>query len=91
MPSEALISRFSNEEQVTSNTPPAFLVHALNDKTVPYSNSVKFVDALTRNKVAAELHLYQAGGHGFGMANNTTKDQWMDRLKNFLLTNKFLQ
>ena len=88
---ESLVHKFSNEEQVTTNTPPAFLIHALDDNVVPYANSVRFVEALHKNKVPAELHLYQAGGHGFGMINNTTNDRWMDRVKNFLLQNKFLQ
>jgi acetyl esterase/lipase len=90
-PSEAMVNRFSNEEQVTANTPPSFLIHAFDDNVVPYQNSVKFAAALTSNKVPAELHLYPKGGHGFGMNNNTTEDKWMDRLKNFLLANKFLQ
>jgi acetyl esterase/lipase len=89
-PSESLVNKFSNEEQVDANTPPSFLVHTLDDKTVPFANSVRFVEALQRNRVPAELHLYQAGDHGFGMNNKTTKDQWMERLKNWLLANKFL-
>jgi len=89
-PSEALIHKFSNEEQVTVNTSPAFLIHAVDDNVVPYANSVRFVESLQRNKVPAEVHLYQAGGHGFGIINKTTKDRWMDRLSNWLITNNFL-
>jgi len=88
---EEAIHQFSNEEQVTANTPPSFLVHALDDNAVPSANSVHFVEALQKNKVAAELHLYQSGGHGFGMRNPTTKDEWMERLQNWLVSNKFLR
>lgn len=90
-PLPALVHRFSNEERVTSKTPPAFLVHAADDDAVPVANSISFAEALLRNKVPTELHIYQNGGHGFGLHNKTTKDEWMDRLKNWLTMNGFLQ
>lgn len=90
-PSSALVHRFSNEEQVTSKTPPSFLVHAADDVVVPVANSISFVEALVRNKVPVELHIYPNGGHGFGLHNKTTKDEWMERLKNWLSMNDFLQ
>jgi acetyl esterase/lipase len=90
-PSPALVHRFSNEEQVTSQTPPSFLVHAADDDVVPVANSISFVEALVRNKVPAELHLYQNGGHGFGLHNKTTTDEWIERFKNWLTKNNFLQ
>lgn len=77
-------TRFSNEQRVTPQTPPAFLVHAEDDKTVPVQNSLLFYSALLKNKVKAEMHLYIAGGHGFGLNNKTTKDVWFDRCINFL-------
>lgn len=90
-PSPALVHRFSNEEQITSKTPPAFVVHAIDDDAVPVANSISFVEALAKNKVPAEMHLYQSGGHGFGLHNKTTKDEWIDRLKNWLVMNDFLK
>jgi pectinesterase len=75
---------FSNELQVSSKTPPAFLVHAGDDGAVPVDNSIRFYQACIKNKVPAELHLYPAGGHGFGMYNKTTTDNWMERLSNWL-------
>jgi len=90
-PSTALVHRFSNEEQVTHKTPPSFLVQAADDDVVPVANSISFMEALVKNKVPAELHIYQNGGHGFGMHNKTTKDEWMERLKNWLSKNGFLQ
>lgn len=81
---------FSNEKHVTKNTPPTFLVHANDDGGVPVENSILFNQALVKNKVKAEMHLYQGGGHGFGLNNKTTKDDWFERLTNWLKANKFL-
>lgn len=81
---------YSNELQVSAQTPPTFLVHAEDDKTVPVQNSTVFYDALRRHGVPAEMHIYPQGGHGFGLNNKTTKDQWMDRLQNWLDANGWL-
>jgi acetyl esterase/lipase len=81
---------YSSEKQVTSQTPSTFLVHASDDDGVSSLNSVVFYEALLKNKVAAELHIYQRGGHGFGMKNKSTTDAWMDRLKNWMKVNKWL-
>lgn len=78
------IAFFSNELQVTSNTPPTFLVHAGDDKGVPVENSIRFYQACIKNIVSVEMHLYQKGGHGFGLNNTTTTDNWMERLRNWL-------
>ncbi|HEV2355175.1 MAG TPA: alpha/beta hydrolase [Puia sp.] len=83
-PDQEMVKRFSNEYQVTSQTPPTFLVHAEDDKTVPVANTLHFFEALEKNGVPAEMHIYPAGGHGFGLHNPTTTDQWTDRLKNWL-------
>ena len=86
---EKLIA-FSPEKQVTADTPPAFLVHAADDDVVPSDNSIVFYQALLRNKVRAELHIYERGGHGFGMINPTTNDSWMERCKNWMKSNGWL-
>ncbi|HMK19217.1 MAG TPA: pectinesterase family protein [Chitinophagaceae bacterium] len=75
---------YSNELQVTSTTPPTFLIHASDDATVPVENSIRFYQACIKNKVLAEMHIYPKGGHGFGMYNKTTDDNWMERLRNWL-------
>jgi len=75
---------FSNELQVTKNTPPSFLVHAGDDGGVPVENSIRYYQACIKNKVLVEMHLYPKGGHGFGMQNKTTDDDWMERLKNWM-------
>jgi acetyl esterase/lipase len=89
-PTQGKIDQYSNEKQVSPQTPKTFLVHAADDKTVKVANSIRYYEALVQNGVPAELHLYQGGGHGFGMNNKTTADKWMDRLKNWLLANKLL-
>lgn len=86
----ARVLAYSNEKQVRADTPPAFLVHAGDDKVVPAGNSLAYYEALLRNQVPAELHVYQRGGHGFGMNNKTTTDQWTERLKNWLKANGLL-
>ena len=77
---------YSNELQVTPQTPPTFLVHAGDDGSVPVGNSLRFYQACIKNKVPVEMHLYPKGGHGFGMNNKTTDDKWFDRLGNWLKT-----
>lgn len=67
-PADALVRRFSNELQVTAQTPPTFLVHAGDDEAVPVQNSLLFHQALVAHKVPAELHVYPRGGHGFSLA-----------------------
>ncbi len=86
-PSKEKIDLYSNELQVNTKTPPAFLVHASDDDAVKSENSILFYQALIKNKVPAELHIYQGGGHGFGMNNKTTKDDWFDRCVNWLKAN----
>ena len=83
-PDPSVVREYSNELQVTAQTPPTFLVHAGDDKAVPVANSIRFYEALQHNGVPAELHVYPKGGHGFGMNNPTTKDQWTERLRNWL-------
>lgn len=89
-PSREKIKEYSNELQVTAQTPPAFLVHASDDNGVKPANSISYYEALLKNNVSAELHLYQKGGHGFGLNNKTTNDKWTERLKNWLQNNKYL-
>lgn len=66
-PDDALIARFSTPGQVTSNTPPTFLVASFTDTVVPAENSIRFYQALKKAGVPAELHVFEQGPHGFGM------------------------
>jgi dipeptidyl aminopeptidase/acylaminoacyl peptidase len=79
-PSDSLIEHFSNETQVSGNTPPAFLVQSLDDGAVPFENSILYAQALRKHNINAELHLYQQGGHGYGLAKNNkgTERGWPD-------------
>ena len=67
-PADELVRRYSNELQVTAETPPTFLLHAGDDDAVPVKNSLLFYDALVAHHVLAELHVYPQGGHGFSLA-----------------------
>lgn len=58
----------SPERQVTKATPPCFLVHAEDDATVPVENTIRFRAALKAAGVPVETHLFETGGHGFGIA-----------------------
>lgn len=89
-PTPGEILNFSNELQINANTPPAFLVHASDDATVPVQNSLAYYSALLKNRVPAELHIYERGGHGFGLHNRTTTDKWQERLRNWMLSRKLL-
>lgn len=87
---EAQKDYFSNEKYVNAQTPLTFLVHANDDQTVPVENSVVFNQALVKAGVKSEMHLYQGGGHGFGLNNKTTADQWFDRLVNWMKANQII-
>jgi acetyl esterase/lipase len=86
-PSQEQVALYSNELQITQQTPPTFLVHAEDDKTVPVQNSLYFYESLLHHGVPAEMHLYPKGGHGFGLHNKTTPDEWSERLHNWLKGN----
>jgi acetyl esterase/lipase len=77
-PAAEKLEEYSNEKQVTDQTPPAFLVHAKDDDAVPYANSVVFADSLKKHNIQAQVFLYDRGGHGFGMHNQTSSQRWMD-------------
>jgi acetyl esterase/lipase len=89
-PSPAKIDAYSNEEQVTAQTPPAFLIHAGDDDVVKPANSILFYEALLRNHVPAELHLFQEGGHGFGLALRAEKESWIDLGRHWMALNHFI-
>ena len=66
-PAADLVQRLSNDQQVSSDTPPMFLVHGSGDIAVPPENSLLLAGALSRAGVPFELHIYEGGEHGFGM------------------------
>ncbi|MGA7674684.1 MAG: alpha/beta hydrolase [Rhizomicrobium sp.] len=66
-PSQADMERYSRERSVDADTPPAFLLAAVNDGTIPFGNTVLMYNALRAANIPAELHLFESGGHGFGI------------------------
>ncbi len=85
------MNHFSTELHVDKNTPPAFLICAEDDKTVPVENSIDYFLALKKYKIPSELHIYERGGHGFGLAKNGgTESHWPDDCINWLKENGFL-
>ena len=75
-PPADLVAYYSSELRVTHDTPPTFLFHTVADTAVPVENSMMFADALRKNGVPFDLHIYRNGPHGIGLANGHvwTKD-----------------
>ena len=89
-PSPALVALLSNEEQVTKETPPTFLVHTMNDSAVPIENSLLFVSALRKAGVPFEFHCYERGPHGFGLGGkDPILATWPDRCADWLKIHGF--
>jgi acetyl esterase/lipase len=75
------VEAMSAELHVTAQTPPTFLFATTDDGTVPVINSVLFYSALVKAKVPAEMHLFQHGAHGAGLAPaNAMLSMWPDLL-----------
>ena len=84
------VNHYSNEKQVTAATPPTFLLHCEDDKVVPVGNSISYYEALVRFGVKGQLLIYPSGGHGFGLRNKATADQWLDHCFNWMADNKWI-
>lgn len=81
----ALAAQLSGERAVTKDTPPTFLFHTNADTTVPPENSVHYYLALRRASVPAELHIFEKGAHGVGLANDDQAlSEWSTLLANWL-------
>jgi len=86
-----LIDYYSNEKQVTDKTPPIFQFTTDEDKGVPAENSIEFYLALRKHKIPAELHIYQKGRHGLGLAKDTAGTAtWSDLCRIWLQNNGFV-
>jgi len=88
-PADDLKHYFSANKNVNKKTPPVFFVHARDDKTVPYANSVLMNEALKANHVNTDIYLYENGGHGFGLINKTSDVDWFNLLSNWIKKEKF--
>jgi len=90
-PSPELVQLMSVEKQVTPQTPPTLLIHTQADQAVPVENSILFYQALTRNKVPAEMYLFEQGSHGMGMRDNLgTASSWPKRAEEWLRARNLL-
>ena len=89
--SEAQKKWFSPEQNVTKNTPPAFLVQSSDDSTAYVENSISYYQALHRFKIPAEMMIYQKGGHGFALHNKEEDDYWLPSAVKWLKLNLFLE
>ncbi len=84
-PDPALAEHLSTELQVTPDTPPAFLFHTNQDTTVPAENSILFYLALRKAGIPAELHVYERGPHGVGLAwSDAVLSSWPARLADWM-------
>jgi acetyl esterase/lipase len=84
-PDPKLVDGLSAETQVTKDTPPTFIFTTTDDKTVPVMNSVMFYSALAKAGVPVELHVFQRGAHGSGLApTNPELSGWPDLLAKWM-------
>lgn len=83
------IKLYSNELQVTSSTPPAFITHAGDDTVVPVSNSLIFYEALKKSNIPSELHIYSKGEHGY--LKVPAFDEWFGRCLHWVSTAGFVK
>jgi acetyl esterase/lipase len=91
-PDSEQINLFSTERQVAAGTPPAFLVHSSNDKSVPLAGSVAYFTTLNKYSIPAEMHIYETGGHGYGLAKNgTTESAWPNACLNWMKAHGLVQ
>src|SRR5690606_29457519 len=79
---------FSLEKQVSEKTPPAFLVHAEDDKAVPIANALRYKEALHKIGIPNDIFIYETGGHGFGLHDKTDERKWSDAMFIWLKTLK---
>jgi dipeptidyl aminopeptidase/acylaminoacyl peptidase len=85
-PNPELLAHLSNDTRVTPETPPTFLVHTDEDKAVPAENSVQYYLALRNAGVQAEMHIFQNGRHGLGLApDEPAMSKWPELLRNWLI------
>jgi acetyl esterase/lipase len=90
-PSPALVKEFSNELQVSPSTPPAFLFATERDPTVPVQNSIDFYNAMIRNHVPGELHIFDYSNHGCGLCGSIIPlSSWPSLLRRWMIDHSWL-
>jgi acetyl esterase/lipase len=84
-PSDELVVQWSTDRRVTDKTPPTLIISTSDDQAVPIKNSLLFYEALLAHNVPAEMHIWQTGGHGFGLrGGDRPVDQWAEQLEAWL-------
>ncbi|MFA6598126.1 MAG: prolyl oligopeptidase family serine peptidase [Ignavibacteriaceae bacterium] len=86
------IELYSNDKQVSEETPPAFLISTADDG-VPAENSILYFLACKKNKVPVEMHIYEKGGHGYGLKKKGRGpvETWPDRMEDWLKDRKLMK
>lgn len=88
-PSKEMVDAYSNELQITENTPPAYITHAGDDDLVVVENSLLYYKQLLAHQVPAELHVYPEGGHGFIFRQPV--EEWMYLVFRWLKNAEFIE
>jgi acetyl esterase/lipase len=84
-PDVNIIQDYSNDLNVNQETPPTILIHSNNDEGTPPENSISYYAALRDNNIPSSLHIWEDGGHGYGLAKNRgTIESWTKIVKNWL-------
>jgi len=82
---EKIISKYSNENNVNSDTPPTLLIHSNNDIGTPPTNSISYYLALRKNNIPSSIHIWEDGGHGYGVAKDRgTVESWLIIAKDWM-------
>lgn len=89
-PTPEMIELFSNEKQVTDQTPPIFLAHAVDDKPVPIKNSQALYAALQEKQIPSKLLELPDGGHGLNGYKGPSWDAWQKQSLEWLAELKFI-
>jgi len=86
-----MVKHFSNELQVNAETPPTFLIHSIDDGAVPVQNSIDYALAMKKHNIPCELHIYQSGGHGYGLGRSkNTESSWPEACQKWLETRGYI-
>lgn len=91
-PAKKLIEKFSLQNQVSNYTPPTFIVHAFNDKSVSTKNSLMFFNALLDNHIPSSLHVFPQGGHAIAVRNNPgSASSWVNLCEAWLIETEIIK
>jgi len=86
-PDSALVARVASYHHITSKTPPCFLIHSADDNGVPVRNSLEYAASCAENKVPVACHVFNNGGHGYGLKGGGDSTDWPNLLDDWLSRN----